>query len=479
MQNTLNRYSVGILAAAIVAGGSVAGWQQISGAEVGAEERAAVAATGPASVSPNSYADLVAKVSPAVVTIRSERIVQAQHSQMPFEDDPLFRRFFDDRFDETPHRSPDRRQGGLGSGVIVRPDGYVLTNHHVVDGADAIKVELADRRIFDAKVVGSDPPSDLAVLKIDASGLPTLPLADSDDVRVGDIALAIGNPLGVGQTVTMGMVSAKGRATGLGDGSFEDFIQTDAPINQGNSGGALVNTRGELIGINSQILSPSGGNIGIGFAIPASMAKDIMVQLIENGAVRRGMLAVTVQPVTSEIAESLSLPAVRGALVSSVQDGGPAHKAGLKRGDVIITVDGMAISDGNSLRNQIAGSKPGTAVTLGILRDGEERTLTATLGELSARAGGGEAPKSDVDGTYGMSVIPQEGGLQVTSVDPAGSAARAGFKPGDVIKEVRSKAVDTVPELQAALRETPDRPALVLVERNDAHLYLTLPEKQS
>src|SRR5438874_2937470 len=252
-----------------------------------------------------SYADLVARVAPAVVTIRStERARAAQ--QFPFMDDPMFRQFFGDRIPQQ--QQPPQRVEGVGSGVIINPDGYILTNHHVVDGAMEIKVELTDNRTFTAKLVGSDPPSDLAVLKIDAKDLPTLALGDSDKVRVGDPVLALGNPLGIGQTVTSGIVSAKGRATGLSDGSFEDFLQTDAAINRGNSGGALVNTNGELIGINSQILSPSGGNIGIGFAIPSNMAKVVMDQLLKTGKVRRGMLGVTIQSVDADLASSMDLP---------------------------------------------------------------------------------------------------------------------------------------------------------------------------
>ncbi len=284
-----------------------------------AREAGAIARTlGPAT---HSYANVVEAVTPAVVTVRSERRVRQVSQQIPDEAARVLRR------PRCRSQRPQPRAGGLGSGVIVRADGYILTNHHVIDGAEQVTVELTDGRSFKAEVVGSDAPSDLAVLKIaGASNLKTLALGNSDAVAVGDVVLAVGNPLGVGQTVTMGIVSAKGRATG--GTSYEDFIQTDAPINQGNSGGALVNTDGELVGINSQILSPSGGNIGIGFSIPSNMARNVMTQLIDQGTVRRGMLGVTIQPVTSDIARSLGLETVRGALVNAVQPDSPAARAG-------------------------------------------------------------------------------------------------------------------------------------------------------
>jgi Do/DeqQ family serine protease len=325
-----------------------------------------------------SYADVVSRVSPAVITIHSELRVRASQ-QYPFMDDPMFRQFYGER---VPQQAPERHISGLGSGVIISTDGYILTNHHVIDGAEKIKVDLNDNRTLDARVVGSDQPSDLAVLKIDATDLPVLALGDSDRVRVGDVVLAVGNPLGIGQTVTMGIISAKGRQTGLSSGSFEDFLQTDAPINQGNSGGALVSTNSELIGINSQILSPSGGSIGIGFAIPSNMARTITDTLVSSGRVRRGQLGIVVARANSAAAKELGIKANRGVVVVEVRPGGAAEQAGVKKGDVITSLNGIDVNEPNVFRNQIASTAPGTAVTLTILRDGREQPASARLGEL-------------------------------------------------------------------------------------------------
>jgi Do/DeqQ family serine protease len=351
----------------------------------------AVPPSNPAVVPVASYADIVSKATPAVVTIHSQ-MRSRQPQQFPFMDDPFFRRFFGERGQQQAPNQPVRQ--GLGSGVIVREDGYILTNHHVIDGADKIEVDLNDNRSLQAQVVGSDPPSDLAVLKVNAGGLPTLVLGDSDRTRVGDVVLAIGNPLGVGQTVTMGIISAKGRQTGLSNGSFEDFLQTDAPINRGNSGGALVSTNGELIGINSQILSPSGGSIGLGFSIPSNMARNVLDQLINTGKVRRGQLGIVVLPIPSQEASKLGVTQGPGVVVYQVQSGSGADRAGLKAGDVITGLNGQAVTDPNSFRNAIASTQPGTEITLTVKRDGSERQVRATLGEFTAEA---ERPRDDQD----------------------------------------------------------------------------------
>jgi len=493
---TARALTASVAAVAVVALLSTAAWRDIEARDAQATRPALAPAAmaAPAPVAPttvpqgpptvDSYAPIVERVAPAVVTILSEKKVAAQMTGFP--DDPFFRQFFGDRFrNAQPREVPER---GLGSGVVIENDGYILTNNHVVDGAQSIKVEMTDGRSFDAKLVGTDPPSDLALLKIDASDLPVATLGDSDRVRVGDVALAIGNPLGIGQTVTMGIVSAKGRATGLGDGSYEDFIQTDAPINRGNSGGALVNTRGQVIGINSQILSPSGGNIGIGFSIPSNMAKNVVMQLREHGAVRRAKLGVTIQPVTSDIASSLGLSAVEGALVNSVDDKGPAAAAGIEQGDVITKLDGKPVEDTNALRNEVASMRPGTKAEVTILRNGAERQLDVTLGEMEtaqpvAAKGSGE-PSGE---RFGMSVRPltpdiarqldldsSTHGLVVTDIDPVGPAADAGLQQGDVIEQVNGRPVTTTGELRAALERASDRPALLLVNRGGQTFYVPL-----
>jgi serine protease Do len=443
-----------------------------------------------------SYADVVEKTSPAVVQIFSERKAKVQPQQFPFGDDDFFKQFVPKQFQQQQQQRPQIERG-TGSGVIVNADGSVLTNHHVIDGAEKITVRTQDGKSFEAKVVGSDPPSDLAVLKIEAANLPFLTLGNSDAVRVGDIVLAIGNPLGIGQTVTAGIISAKGRRTGLSDGSFEDFLQTDAPINRGNSGGALVNLAGELIGINSQILSSgqNGGSIGIGFSIPSNMAKSVMEQLLKNGKVRRGMLGVNIQNITEDVAKSLDLKDTKGVLVSNVRAGSAAEKAGIKRGDIITAINGEKVEDGNVLRNKVASTMPGTDIKLTVIRDGQEQQFTAVLDEFDTEAAkkenqqeqDNEENPSKPSGKLGLDLKPltpdeakklqlPEGttGLLVTDADPNGAAANEGVARGDVILEVNRQPVETLEDMKTALDKSGDRPILLLVARRGQVSYLTV-----
>jgi Do/DeqQ family serine protease len=436
-----------------------------------------------------SYASIVNQVSPAVVTIRTEARVRAPR-QFPFMDDPFLRRFFG----IPGPQSPELLRRGLGSGVIISTDGYILTNFHVIDGAEEIEISLKDRRTAAAKVIGTDAPSDLAVLKIDEANLSALALADSDKVQVGDVVLAVGNPLGIGQTVTMGIISAKGRSTGLSNGSFEDFLQTDAPINQGNSGGALISSSGDLIGINSQILSPSGGSIGIGFAIPSNMAREVFDQLVKGGKVRRGHLGIVVQLVTEDIARSLGLQNVRGVIVSQVDAGGAAARAGLQRGDVILALNGNTVTDPNTFRNNIASTPPGSTVSIRILRDGNEQELRATLGELvpeqrtaqSTDDNTSASPESN-SGALGLAVQPltlsvaqqlgisaDSQGLVVLQVDPSGPAADAGIQRGDVIEQANQQPLRSVADLRTAIERSGEKPLLLLVNHRGTSLFVTI-----
>ncbi|HMQ02734.1 MAG TPA: Do family serine endopeptidase [Pyrinomonadaceae bacterium] len=439
-----------------------------------------------------SYADVVEKTSPAVVRILSEgRPNQPSLEQSPFGDE-FFRQF------PNPRGQRPQLQRGVGSGVVVSADGTILTNAHVIEGADRITVLMADNKTFEAKLVGTDKPSDLAALKIESQNLPYLTLGNSDTVRVGDIVLAIGNPLGIGQSVTSGIISAKGRRTGLSDGSFEDFLQTDAPINRGNSGGALVNLSGELIGINSQILSSpgsGGGNIGIGFSIPSNMAKSVMEQLLKDGRVRRGRLGIGIQNLTEDTARALELESTSGVLVSNVEPGSAADKAGLKRTDIITAINGEKTEDSNVLRNKVAGTLPGTEIRLTILRDGKPQELTAVLDEFDADGvGRGRAPEGDNSprtqgdsGKLGLSLQPltpdaarrlnipeATEGLIVTEVDPGGVAGEAGIGRGDVIMEINRQPVKSVENVQSALSSAGDKPILLLISRGGQTVYLTV-----
>ncbi len=320
-----------------------------------------------------SYGDAVRKAAPAVVSIFTSKEVKQPRN--PFMNDPLFRHFFGERLEDEAQRA-----FGLGSGVIISSKGYILTNQHVVEAADEIEVALADGKKLDAKVMGSDPETDLAVLRVNSQNLPAITLGQAENLRVGDVVLAIGNPLGVGQTVTMGIVSALHR-TGLAINTFENFIQTDAAINQGNSGGALIDASGKLVGINTAILSQSGGSIGIGFAIPVSTAKQVMEQLIETGAVTRGWVGVELQEITAELAESFKLRAKTGVLVAGVQRGSPADRAGIKPGDIVMNVDGKPVNDPDSLRNLIVAVAPGKPATFKLKRGENEVRVTVNVGK--------------------------------------------------------------------------------------------------
>ena len=327
------------------------------------------AATGPRA---DSYHEAVRKAAPSVVNVFTSKEVKVPRN--PLLNDPVLRRFFGDQFG-----SDTQRSSSLGSGVIVSSSGYILTNHHVVNAADEIEIATPDGKKLPAKVVGSDPDTDIAVLRVEAQNLPAITFGSSENLRVGDIVLAIGNPLGIGQTVTSGIVSALGR-TGLGINTFENFIQTDAAINQGNSGGALLDSRGNLVGINTAILSQNGGSIGIGLAIPASQAKAVMEQIIKSGAVTRGWIGVGLQAITPEIAESFKLGSSRGVIINEIVRGGPADKAGVTLGDILVSIDGKAIAEPQDVLNVVTGIAPGSASKLMLKRKGQDMELAITVG---------------------------------------------------------------------------------------------------
>jgi serine protease Do len=418
-----------------------------------------------------SYAPVIKKVTPSVVTIVSTHTIQMRQFRHPFLDDPMFRRFFgpgDDSSsgDNSSRGSRKLHQESLGSGVIMTEDGYILTNNHVVDGADedGITVALADGVTkYDAKVVGKDPQTDVAVLKIEASDkLPAITLTDSDKLEVGDVVLAVGNPFGIGQSVSMGIISALGRGFGiLGKQGYEDFIQTDASINQGNSGGALVDSEGRLIGINQSIASPSGANAGVGFAVPVNLARSVMEQLISDGKIVRGFLGVQLQMITPELAESFKLPDTSGALVGGVQPGTPAAMAGMEGGDVIVGFNGKKVTDSAHLRLMVSQTPPKTLVSFKVLRDGKEKDFKVTLAmlpdDLATASDNGSpetTPDLDSEALGGVEVadldsqarreyeIPQRiRGALVAKVDPDSKAGEAGLRPGEVIMEINRRPV--------------------------------------
>ncbi|MBT8101141.1 MAG: DegQ family serine endoprotease, partial [Gammaproteobacteria bacterium] len=412
-----------------------------------------------------SLAPLVERVTPAVVNIR---VSQTVSRRSPFGDD-AFRRFFG---------LPDGVPGGpqevasAGSGVIVDSSGgYILTNHHVVDDADTIQVSLVDGTILDATVVGSDAATDIAVLKVEADGLTEMPIGDSDVVRVGDFVLAIGNPFGLGHTVTSGIVSALGR-TGISGNGYEDFIQTDASINPGNSGGALVNMRGELVGINSAIISRTGGNVGIGFAVPTEIASSIMNQILDYGEVRRGLLGVSIQTIDPEIAKAIDSTVDSGALIALVEPGSAAESAGLRVDDIIIEVNDKKISGASELRNTIGLMGSGEKVEITYVRDGKERSTTATLGQQRLARSVGEDIHPGLNGAQfaSASASGASGGVEVTAVEPGSPAAQRGLRAGDIITAVNRRPVRDLQQL--AEIASANRILFLLVQRGDRALML-------
>jgi serine protease Do len=456
---------------------------------------AAQVASGASRVSfEDGFAPVAKAAIPAVVNVSSSKVIRSPtgSNSSPFFSDPFFRQFFGNGLPKNFQVPPSAgRQHSLGSGVIVNADGYILTNNHVVDGATDIKVLLGDKREFQARVIGTDSRTDIAVLKIDATNLPVLAFGDSSKMQVGNFVLAIGNPFGLNQTVTLGIVSATGRG-GLGIEDYEDFIQTDASINPGNSGGALINEHGDLIGINTAILSGGGGgNEGIGFAIPGNMARNVMDQILKNGKVTRAWLGVSIQPVTQDIAKAFHLPETYGALIANVTKDSPAAKSGLETGDIVLDVDGQKIEDSRTLQLKIGSMSPGTTVKLTVFHNGSNREITVKLGEMPAQTaqsiGGGESKSADLRGisvgaltpdvASQLKLPPGTKGVVVTAVDPASTAAESGLQRGDVIQEVNRQSVTDVSGFSRAMQAAGSQPVLLLINRNGNTTFLVVQTK--
>ncbi len=463
-----------VLSVALVGGGFAAGRGMHRAAA--AAPTAASGVSAPAhlqNVALPSFADLAARVSPAVVNVKVTSTVKTELPDQFFGEDFPFHGF-GLPVPEQPHQF---KQQGTGSGFIIRKDGVILTNNHVVDNAQEITVTLADKQQYKAKILGRDPKTDLAILKIEPKGsLPTLALGDSAALRVGDWVMAIGNPFGLTNTVTTGIVSAKGRT--IGAGPYDDFIQTDAPINPGNSGGPLFNMSGEVVGINTAIFSQSGGNIGIGFAIPVNLVKSLVPDLETKGTVTRGWLGVSVQPVTPELARSFGLDKQRGALVGDVMAQGPAEKAGIERGDVIVSYDGKNIDDASALPALVASTPVGKTVPVEIVRDGKSKTVEVLLGKLNDRATALNTKEEKVEwGLALQDIRPEERpqmnlagneGVLVTSVAPGSPAQNAGIQPGDVILQVNQVPVKSVQNVKAEVAKAKgEKPLLLLLRHTD------------
>ena len=436
------------------------------------------------------YSAVVKRVVPAVVNISISKVVKQTAMEMPDGEDQLFQQFFGGRPGQNHSAPRERNEKALGSGVIISPQGYVLTNNHVVEGATVVTVTLHDKREFKARVVGTDPRTDVAVLKIEGSNFPTLTLADSSKVEVGDIVLAIGNPFGVGQTVTAGIVSATGRGN-LGIEQVEDFIQTDAPINPGNSGGALVDDEGHLIGINTAILAGnSGGNQGIGFAVPINMARHDMDEILAHGKVDHGYLGILPQDVTPALAKAFHASDTSGALVGQITADSPAAHSTLKQGDIIVAVNGEPISDASQLRTRIGMLSPNSTVMLKVMRNGSAQEVSVKLGDFPSKeehasVNKNENSDSSLNGVTVQNLTPDTAaqlklpastkGVVVGEVDPGSKAADAGLKPGDVIQQVNRQPVTNVKEYsQAVTASKKDDSVLLLVDRNGSTIFLAV-----
>ncbi|NCO53086.1 MAG: DegQ family serine endoprotease [Deltaproteobacteria bacterium] len=440
-----------------------------------------------------AFREVAKRVSPAVVYIQVEKKVEAAETLNPF-NSPFGEEFFRRFFGQPPHgempgqkpqqRQPRRKSLGQGSGFLISPDGYIMTNNHVVGDADQVTVTLLDGREYRADIVGTDPPTDVAIIKIDESDLPFLRPADSDQLEVGDWVLAFGNPFGLSHTLTAGIVSAKGRS-GIGLNDYENFIQTDAAINPGNSGGPLVDLDGKVVGMNTAIFSRSGGYMGIGFAIPINMAQKIREQLVENGSVTRGQLGVYIQDMNKTLAESFGLKEGKGILISQVIEGSPAQKGGLKQGDVVLEMGGQEVGKVADFRNRISFTSPGSKIKLLLLRNGKKETLTVEIGELKTDAKGQSAASGklsklglslqeltdDLAEKFGYQGQP---GVLVTDVEPGSAAEKAGIGRGDLIQEVNRAAVKTPAEVRKAVEENQRSSLLLLVRQGDATRYLAI-----
>lgn len=434
----------------------------------------------------NGFSTVLKSALPAVVNIHSSKIVKPRPGGMPF-NEPFFRQFFGDQFGQPQMQPRQQREQSLGSGVIVASDGIILTNNHVIDGATDIKVDLADKRQFQAKLIGTDAKTDVAVLKIEANGLPTLALGDSSKLQVGDLVFAIGEPFGLGGTATMGIVSATGRG-GLGIESYEDFIQTDASINPGNSGGAMIDLRGNLIGINTAILSGGGGgNQGIGFAIPINLARSVMDQVVAHGKVVRGYLGVYIQDVTPQMAKQFGLGEARGVLIGDVSADTPGARSGMKRGDVVLQLNGQPIDSANELRLHISQMAPGTAVKLHLWREGKTQDVNVTLGQLpeeADKAAPGERVSGGLQGVEVQELTPEVAqelelpaktrGVVVSDIEPSSLAAAAGLDRGDVIQEVNHKAVASIEQYRQAVAAAGEKSVLLLVNQHGITRYVVV-----